>query len=172
VGTYFISPPACRCVRRVPSLRASRYPHVQQRLLRSTAAATAAAVLPSSRYDLPPRCNHIVNKELHSGPPGGGPPGGGYYPQQPQQAYQQGYGGQPGYQPHPPPQPVYVYVRLSFLDDWSTNSCYVIYHSVSSPRPRRTMTSARRAWQVLVCVVARKVRGFTVTSLACHRLTR
>ncbi|PPQ66668.1 hypothetical protein CVT26_009422, partial [Gymnopilus dilepis] len=39
------------------------------------------------------------------------PQQGGYYPQQPQQAYQQGgYGGYPqqGYQPQPQPQTVYV----------------------------------------------------------------
>jgi len=43
--------------------------------------------------------------------PLGPPPGqGGYYPQQPQQPQQayQGYGGQPGYQPQPQPQQVYV----------------------------------------------------------------
>ncbi|KAN0121198.1 hypothetical protein V8E52_003786 [Russula decolorans] len=43
-------------------------------------------------------------------PPQGAPPGQGYYPQQPQQPQQsyQGYGGQPGYQPQPQPQAVYV----------------------------------------------------------------
>ncbi|KAH9989815.1 hypothetical protein BJV77DRAFT_1015332, partial [Russula vinacea] len=40
-------------------------------------------------------------------PPQGPPQGQGYYPQQPQQAYQ-GYSGQPGYQPQPQPQTVYV----------------------------------------------------------------
>ncbi|KAG6334605.1 hypothetical protein ID866_4481 [Astraeus odoratus] len=63
----------------------------------------------------------MSNKDYYSGgqqqyyPPQGPPPGqGGYYPQQPQQSYQgQGYGqqgpyGQPGYQPQPAPQTVYV----------------------------------------------------------------
>ncbi|KAN0137149.1 hypothetical protein V8E53_005146 [Lactarius tabidus] len=42
-------------------------------------------------------------------PPAGPPSGqGGYYPQQPQQSYQQGYGGQPGFQQQAQPQAVYV----------------------------------------------------------------
>lgn len=47
-----------------------------------------------------------------------------------------------------------------------------LYHVVSSLRPRRTVTSARRAWQVSACVVVRKVRGFAVTSLPYYVLTR
>jgi hypothetical protein len=43
---------------------------------------------------------------------------------------------------------------------------------VSSLRPRRTLTFARRAWQVSACVVVRKVRGFAVTFLPYYVLTR
>jgi hypothetical protein len=49
-------------------------------------------------------CN-VTDEGVLAGPPQGQ---GGYYPQQPQQAYQGGYGGQPGYQPQPQPQAVYV----------------------------------------------------------------
>jgi hypothetical protein len=47
-----------------------------------------------------------------------------------------------------------------------------VYHIASSPRPRRTVTFARRVWQVSACVVVRKVRGFVVTSLPYSVLTR
>ncbi|KAI0350686.1 hypothetical protein OH77DRAFT_1430688 [Trametes cingulata] len=70
----------------------------------------------------------MSNKDYYGGggqqqyyPPAGPPPGqGGYYPQQPQAAYQGGYQqpyGQPQYgqpyQPQPPPQTVYVCVRVA-----------------------------------------------------------
>lgn len=47
-----------------------------------------------------------------------------------------------------------------------------LYHVVSSLRPRRTVTFARRAWQVSACVVVQKVRGFAVTCLPYYVLTR
>ena len=55
------------------------------------------------------QCTDIsVCLNYYLGPPQGQ---GGYYPQQPQQAYQGGYSGQPGFQQQPQPQTVYVYVR-------------------------------------------------------------
>jgi hypothetical protein len=65
---------------------------------------------PQQQY-YPPAGTNILHRTLSMLTrvcPLGPPPGqGGYYPQQPQQVYQ-GYGGQPGYQPQPQPQQVYV----------------------------------------------------------------
>lgn len=90
-----------------------QYPHVEQRLLRWPArvssAGAAAAILPSCRFELNVPISANISKRYYLGPPQGG-----YYPQQPQQAYQGGYGGQPGFQQQPQSQPVYVYVRPPF----------------------------------------------------------
>ncbi|THH19434.1 hypothetical protein EW146_g1719 [Bondarzewia mesenterica] len=97
----------------------------------------------------------MSNKDYYGGgqqqyyPPQGGPPPQGYYggPQQPQQAYQ-GYGGQPGYQPQPPPQTVYVYVFA------------LTRKAVSNPHRSSHLAEvdALRVWPVCACVAARKVR--------------
>ncbi|KAI0060936.1 hypothetical protein BV25DRAFT_1900712 [Artomyces pyxidatus] len=77
-------------------------------------------------------------------PQGGPPPGQGYYPQQPQQAYQ-GYNGQPGYQPQPQPQTVYVsLIRGGFPP------------AANSPRRNRAITAAQPAWGVSVCAAVRR----------------
>lgn len=88
--------------------------HVQQRLLRRR--STPRRILPAPRSVLV-GCM-VLSTYNHLGGP---PPGqGGYYPQQPQQSYQGGYGGQPqyaqgGYQPQPQPNTVYVWATVVLI---------------------------------------------------------
>jgi len=60
-----------------------------------------------------------------------------------------------------------IRVRLISLPAARVPTSTVLRFLVSSPHPRRIMTSSRRAWPVSACVVVLKVRGCYVSNLTC-----
>lgn len=101
---YFISPLQLLQTRLTTPLSILTFSSCPTKVTTASNSSSNITLLPVRFFlTCPDICNVIDDGPL-AGPP---PPQGGYYPQQPQQAYQ-GYGGQPGYQPQPQPQAVYV----------------------------------------------------------------